>query len=89
MINMQPEQKIKGVAVTLKRIRKKKGLTQADLAERTGLKQQAISKIESGKTSPSLLAFMKYCEGVGVDLFQILINIMVRTPDLKKIEDED
>ena len=36
------------------KIRKEKGLSQAELAERTGNKQQAISRIEKKENSPTL-----------------------------------
>jgi len=38
----------------LVKIRKSKGLSQAELAERTGNKQQVISRIEKKKSSPTL-----------------------------------
>jgi len=36
------------------KIRKKKGLSQADLAEKSGYKQQVISRIENKENSPTL-----------------------------------
>ena len=41
------ETEIYNIAICLKRIRKEKKLTQKDVAQRTGLTQQMISKIES------------------------------------------
>ena len=38
----------------LVKIRKEKGLSQAELAERTGNKQQVISRIEKKENSPTL-----------------------------------
>lgn len=35
--------------VILKELREKKGLSQAELAEKSGIKQQTISLIENGK----------------------------------------
>lgn len=42
--------------VGLSRLRKESGLTQVELARRSGLTQQAISDYESGRRTPSLLA---------------------------------
>lgn len=39
---------------SLKQIREEKGLSQAVLADRTGITQKQISKIETGKTNPSM-----------------------------------
>jgi transcriptional regulator with XRE-family HTH domain len=38
----------------LKEARTKKGLTQQQLAQRTGLSQSVISRIEGGKRSPTV-----------------------------------
>lgn len=48
--------------------RKRAGLTQRDLAEKTGIDQAVISKIESGKANPSLSTIEDLCEGVGVNV---------------------
>lgn len=38
----------------LKELRLKKGLTQKELAERIGMERSIITKIENGKTKPSV-----------------------------------
>lgn len=38
----------------LQQLRKLRGLTQEDLAERVGVSRQAVAKWESGETSPDL-----------------------------------
>lgn len=43
----------KQIAAELRSARLKKGLTQAELAQRAGLKQSAVSKLESGKSNPT------------------------------------
>ena len=48
--------------------RKEAGLTQKDVAKKSGLTQQMISRIEKYDNSPTLSNFMKYIEAIGVDL---------------------
>ena len=62
------------IAKCLKKIRKEKNLTQKDVAQKTGLTQQMISKIESYNGNPSIESFVKYCNGVGINLLELLLN---------------
>ena len=62
------------ITTTLKEFRKAKGLTQENINRMTGLSQQMVSKIETGKGNPSLESFIDYCNGLGIDLLQVLID---------------
>ena len=42
------------------------------MAKRTGLTQQMISKIESCNVNPSMESFVKYCDGIGINLLELL-----------------
>lgn len=44
------------------------GITVADLAEATGLSIGMISKVETGKTSPSLVTLQRFAEALGVPI---------------------
>lgn len=73
MDNWRPIGHVLGME-NLKRIREMRGMTQADLAEATGLTQGAISKIESGRMNVTrekinLLAAALGCEPV--ELFSL------------------
>lgn len=62
-----PPSALQYVRVTeLKRIRKARKLSQADLAEMTGLSQGMISKIERGTGNPTLEAMIKIAEALKV-----------------------
>ena len=50
---------------SLTRRRKEAGLTQQQLAEKTGIDQAAISRIESGKGNPTLSTLEALAKGVG------------------------
>jgi transcriptional regulator with XRE-family HTH domain len=56
------------VAVTLARARTEKGLTQEQLAERTGTSQPYIAKLESGYANPSIGAVAKVLAVMGFRL---------------------
>lgn len=49
----------------LKNQRKQMKLTQEDIAERTGMTRQMVSRIEKLNNSPSLENFMKYVNAIG------------------------
>ena len=48
--------------------RREAGLTQKELAERTGLQQSNISRIENGNGNPSLETLNKIAQGLGKKL---------------------
>ncbi len=48
--------------------REKTGLTQKQLAERTGISQSDISKFESGRGNPSLKTLRRLADGLGMNL---------------------
>lgn len=48
--------------------RKERGLTQKELAERTGIAQGDISKLENGSANPSLRTLRRLAEGMGMKI---------------------
>ena len=46
--------------------RKESGLTQKELAERTGIAQGDISKLENGSANPSIRTLRRLAEGMGM-----------------------
>ena len=53
---------------TILEARKTAGLTQKDLAERTGIAQADISKLENGSANPSLRTLQRLANGMGMKL---------------------
>jgi len=49
--------------------RMEQNLTQKDLAERTGIRQSNISRIENGKCSPTVATLQQIANGVGKRLY--------------------
>jgi len=49
-------------------VRKDQNLTQKELAEKSGVKQSNISRIETGSASPTVATLQKIAKGVGKTL---------------------
>ena len=52
----------------LAQLRREKGMTQKELAERTGIDQADLSKLENGTRNPSLKLLKRLADGMGMDL---------------------
>lgn len=50
------------------KIRKSRGMTQKDIADISGLKQQHISKIETLKEIPTMKTFFLYIASIGCSI---------------------
>lgn len=48
--------------------RQEKGLSQKELANRIGIKQPQLSRIESGKQSPTLRTICLICDALGCSI---------------------
>ena len=62
--------------VTLKRLREARGMTQVDLARRTGLTQGYIAKIESAKYAPdpALSVVLKLARALGASIGELVTD---------------
>ena len=60
---LQPEYALKEAVI---RARVEDGLTQAELAERMGMKQSAVARIETGAFNPTLTTLRKLAAALGV-----------------------
>jgi DNA-binding XRE family transcriptional regulator len=56
------------LAAELKRLREAAGLTQEQLAERAGMKQSGVARVESGKVMPSWDMTAKFASACGMAL---------------------
>lgn len=73
----------------IKKVRQEKGLSQTELAARTGLTPSFLSQFERGLTEPSLATLRRICEVLEVSMFQFLlgeeINPIVKKNGRKRI----
>lgn len=60
---------------TMISLRKEQNISQKQIAELTGNKQQAISRIEHKENSPSLKSFISIVNSIGYDLQIVKNNI--------------
>src|SRR3954469_3830708 len=56
----------------VRELRRGRGLTLEELAERAGVSRAMISKLERGEKNPTLVVAAKLAEGVGVTLSQLV-----------------
>ena len=54
------------------RLRKAAGLTQEQLAERSGFSQQYISKLEQGRRNPTVVTLYEIAQGLGVSHVELV-----------------
>lgn len=66
-----PSGGVSAVAVQVCHLREQHGLTQAELAERCGLHQADISRIERGTKSPTTRTLQRIADALGADLLLV------------------
>ncbi|MDY2960459.1 MAG: helix-turn-helix transcriptional regulator [Hornefia sp.] len=69
--------------------RKEKGMTQADLAEKLGISDRAVSKWETGKSLPDSGNMLELCEYIGITVNELLSGEKIMTEDFGKAADEN
>jgi transcriptional regulator with XRE-family HTH domain len=57
------------------RLRREKGLTQEDVAARSGFSQQYLSSLESGRRNPTVITLYELAQALGVSHVELV------TPD--------
>ncbi len=63
----------KGVGQVLKRLREAKALTQDTVAQKAGITQEYVAKLESGaKKNPSLEVLKRLAKAMGVSVTELL-----------------
>ena len=72
------------VARTLRSYRKGAGLTQGDVADRTGMHRPIVSRIESGRYLVSLDTLVRYAHAVGVAPHDVLAPVSAYLSDSER-----
>lgn len=60
------------VGENVARIRRDKGMTQEELAERSGFSQQYISDLERGKRNPTIVSLYEFAQALGVSHVELV-----------------
>lgn len=62
----------KGLQINVATIRRNQGLTQAELAEKCGVTQQAIQRVETGKVNPSFNLLLSLASALHVSTDELV-----------------
>jgi transcriptional regulator with XRE-family HTH domain len=54
------------------RIRRERGLTQGQVAERSGFSRQYLSELERGRRNPTIATLFELAQAMGVDYLELL-----------------
>lgn len=69
------EKKIKKLAERIRQVRAAKGLTLEQVAHAIGKDPQSIHRLEVGKINPSYVYLTEVCEGLGIEVSELLKDI--------------
>ena len=78
MANVTDEVVLKSVGARIRKLRKQEGMSLQDLAYRIGMEKSNLSVIETGKSNPQLLTYVKIASALGVSLsslFEISLDL--------------
>ncbi|HET7229869.1 MAG TPA: helix-turn-helix transcriptional regulator [Longimicrobium sp.] len=64
------------LALNVMRLRRERGITQAQLAEAIGVSQPRIAEVEAGDANPRLVTLSKIAHALGVTLSELLFDHM-------------
>jgi transcriptional regulator with XRE-family HTH domain len=67
-----PAQLLESVAANIRRIRKRRGYTQEQLAERAALDLKFLQKVETGTSNISIVTLWRVTEALGVDATKLM-----------------
>ena len=69
-------------------VRKEKGLTQKELAERLNVTDKAVSKWETGRSVPDIALLTPLADALGVTVVEILQGEKIETESFPEVSDE-
>lgn len=75
LIEIEKKSLARSIVRALVKERKRRGLTQQDIADRTGMKAPNVTRIESCKFTPTLEVLERYAEAVGKKIQFDLIDV--------------
>ena len=66
---------LKKLGERISTLRKQKGMPQVELASYLGIEKSNMSRLEAGKTNPSILILKKICESLNIRIEDFLKDI--------------
>lgn len=74
------------VGAAIRRLRSAQGLTLADVAERAGISQAMLSRLETGAVSPSLETLASVAKAIGAELATLFRELGARASDAQFVK---
>lgn len=68
LVETQKERVKNQILTSYIKLRKEKGITQQEIAERTGMKRTNVARIESGKNAPTIEVLVKLAAALDMEL---------------------
>ena len=68
----------------LKEIRKEKGLSQKELADKVGIEQSALSHLETGRNNPTITTAQALAKALGCT-----VDDLIREPEAEDADDRN
>lgn len=65
--------------------RREIGLTQASMAERMGIAEESLSRLESGRVTPTIERLIQFCDVLGLSLDTVLLQASALPSDEAKV----
>ncbi len=72
----------------LKRYRKERNMTQAEVAYKSKINESYVSSVEHGYSLISLAKYLDFCEGVDVDPMAVMEEFLLKREDLIEADEE-
>lgn len=69
---MEKDDRLIKLGMRVKQIRESKSLSQTQLAYNIGKDQPSINRLEKGRVNPSYIYLLDVCEGLGVDIEEVV-----------------
>ena len=68
LVERQKERVKNQILTSYINLRKERGITQQEIADRTGIKRTNVARIESGKNAPTIEVLVKLAAALGMEL---------------------
>ena len=68
LVERQKERVKNQILTSYIKLRKEKGITQQEIADRTGIKRTSVARIESGRNAPTIEVLVKLAAALDMEL---------------------
>ena len=80
---------LKNLGARIRKLRKEKGLTLVEIAEKTGIAQATLSRVETGSMSGTVESHEKIAEAIGIGLAELYSGVDRRYEEISILKKED